>query len=59
MTTQTNIAAAFKTLVNGNTHIGASGIAGTRNDLRNEIWQTFKSIYKNEVTIEIKGEKIT
>jgi hypothetical protein len=59
MTTQTNIVAAFKSLVNGNTHIGSHGIVGTKHEVRNEIWEAFRSIYNEGVTIKIKGEVIT
>ena len=59
MTTQTNIAAAFKSLVNGNTHIGSHGTAGTEHEVRSEIWDAFRSIYNESVTIKIKGEIIT
>lgn len=59
MTTTTNIAADFKALVNGNTHIGLHGIAGTKSEVRSKLWESFRSTYTENVTIKVEGEIIT
>lgn len=59
MTTQITIAAAFQSLVNGNTHVGSHGIAGTNHVERAEIWNAFTAAYNESLTIKIKGEVIT
>ncbi len=55
---QITIEAAFQSLINGNTHIGSHGIAGTNNELRTEIWNAFRSTYTEAVTIKINSEVI-
>ena len=58
MTTTTTINEQFQSLVNGSTHLGASGIAGTNNKIRTAFWEEFRAIYSEKVSIEIGGNKI-
>jgi hypothetical protein len=46
---------AFRSLVNGNTHIGSHGTAGTNHILRSGIWDNFRHAYPANVTIKLRG----
>lgn len=54
------IQAKFQTLVNGATHfMGTDAVAGTNHEIRTAIWEEFRSIYNESVTIRLHGEVIT
>lgn len=50
---------AFRSLVNGNTGTTANGIAGTNNDIRSIVWDTFRTKYNDTVTVMIDGVLLT
>ena len=56
MTNQTNtIESKFQSLVYGSTHLGLNGVCGTNQDVRQSVWNEFRTTFKDGVFIKVNG----
>ena len=55
----TSIKNSFRALVNGTTGHQHPGVAGTNNDIRTTVWDSFRAAYPDTVTISINDVVLT